>query len=283
MKKAFILVLLLPLLISASKKDFMKVPDSFAFIPMGSMEYNGKTISTDAFIMQKTEVSNKEYKEFLADLKANNEIEKLKIAQIDSTKWRQAGQYNEPYVEYYHKHPAYDNYPVVNVSKEAVKLYCEWLSKKWEKEYNQKVNFRLPTENEWVYAAKGGTNNKFPWEGNKMTNKKGMRMCNYKYIEQYNIRISNTGNIELLNENLCGDNQYSKTLVPVNSYFTNNYGLYNMSGNAAEMTAEENIIKGGSWNSTGYYMLIESVSEYTENDIPSPYVGFRVVYTYVLD
>jgi len=109
-----------------------------------------------------------------------------------------------------------------------------------------------------------------------------MQMCNYKYIEQYNIRISNTGNIELLNENLCGDNQYSKTLVPVNSYFTNNYGLYNMSGNAAEMTAEENIIKGGSWNSTGYYMLIESVSEYTENDIPSPYVGFRVVYTYVL-
>lgn len=280
MKRFYLLFILLTLILTSGKKDFYKIPKEFAFIPMGSMEYNGKTISTDAFIMQKTEVSNKEYKEFLADLKANDETEKLKIAQIDSTKWRKAGDYNEPYVEFYHKHPAYDNYPVVNVSREAVRLYCEWLSNKWEKEINQKVNFRLPTENEWVYAAKGGTNNKFPWKGNKMTNKKGMQMCNYKHIEQYNIRVSSTGKVELLNENLCGDNQYSKILTPVDSYFANNYDLYNMSGNAAEMTADDNIIKGGSWNSTGYYMLIESESEYTEKDIPSAYVGFRVVYTY---
>jgi len=52
-----------------------------------------------------------------------------------------------------------------------------------------------------------------------------------------------------------------------------------MSGNAAGMVAEKHEIKGGSWNSTGYYMMLDSESEYTEEDIPSPYVGFRVIYT----
>ncbi len=280
MKKTIILILLIPLFISASKEGSIKIPDEFAFIPMGSMEYNDQTISTDAFIMQKTEVSNKEYKEFIADLKSNNEIEKLKIAQVDSVKWRSAGNYNEPYVKFYHSHPAYDKYPVVNISKEAAQLYCEWLSEKWEKEYGQKVDFRLPTENEWVYAAKAGTNNKFPWEEDSLRDKKGQLKCNFKYIKQENIRKNpKTDNVEITNASLAENIEDYTIMTPVNSYWPNNYGLYCMSGNAAEMTSN-GTIKGGSWNSTGYYMQIESESEFSENDIPSPFVGFRVVYTY---
>lgn len=279
MKRLFILTFILPLLISAGKKDNFKIPKDFTFIPMGSMQYKGKTVSVDAFIMQKTEVSNKQYREFLNGLKKNHEIEKLKIAQIDSIKWRQAGEYMEPYVEFYHKHPAYDNYPVVNVSREAVQLYCEWLSEKWKKEYNQKVKFRLPTEYEWIYAAKGGTKNRFPWNVNALLDKKGNPKCNFKYVRQQDIRAnskSKSNTIELINN--MGKN---KIMTPVDSYQPNNYGLYNMSGNAAEMTSEKGVIKGGSWNSTGYYMQIESESEYTEKDAPSPFVGFRVVYDYL--
>ena len=130
MKKIIVLILVLPFIISAGKKDVFKVPDGFAFIPMGSMEYKEQNISVDAFIMQKTEVTNKQYREFLNHLKSNNEVEKIKIAQIDSVQWQIHGQYNTPYVEYYHAHPAYDNYPVVNISTEAARLYCDWLSEK---------------------------------------------------------------------------------------------------------------------------------------------------------
>src|SRR6056297_666795 len=279
MKKNFILLALLTLLLISGKKDFYKVPKDFAFIPMGTTTYNGKTISVDAFIMQKTEVTNKQYREFLNSLKNNKELEKLKIAQIDTVKWRQDGKYNEPYVNFYHKHPAYDNYPVVNITREAAELYCEWLSQKWEKENDQNVKFRLPTEYEWIYAAKAGTNNKFPWEENSLINKKGEPMCNYKHIEQYKIREYKDGKIKIFNEELAKEKSVKTILAPVDSYEANEFELYNMSGNAAEMVAEKNVIKGGSWNSTGYYMMIESESEYTEEDIPSPYVGFRVIYT----
>lgn len=282
MKRLFILTLILPLFISATKKDNFKIPKDFAFIPMGSMQYKGKTVSVDAFIMQKTEVTNKQYREFLNELKLNNENEKLKIAQIDSTKWRQAGKYNEPYVEYYHKHPAYDNYPVVNISYEAAQLYCEWLSKKYEKAYNQKINFRLPTEYEWIYAAKGGTKNRFPWNDNSLLDKKGNPRCNFKYINQQAIRANpKTKSTELLKQHSINNIDKNMIMTPVRSYSPNDYGLYNMSGNAAEMTSEKGDIKGGSWNSTGYYMQIESESEYSEKDVPSPFVGFRVVYNYV--
>jgi len=279
MKNNLILLALLTLLLSSGKKDFYKVPKDFAFIPMGTTTYNGNTISVDAFIMQKTEVTNKQYREFLNSLKKNKELKKLKIAQIDTVKWRQDGKYNEPYVNFYHKHPAYDNYPVVNITREAAELYCEWLSQKWKKENNQNIQFRLPTEYEWIYAAKAGTNKKFPWEENSLINKKGDPKCNYKHIEQHKIREYKDGKIKIFNDESAEEKTVKTILAPVDSYEANEFELYNMSGNAAEMVAEKNVIKGGSWNSTGYYMMIESESEYTEEDIPSPYVGFRVIYT----
>ena len=173
MKKLFILIFILPLLISAGKKGSFKIPKDFAFIPMGSMQIDDKVFSVDAFIMQKTEVTNLQYREFLNNLKANNEFEKLKIAKIDSSKWNIKKKHLQPYTNMYHWHPAYDNYPTVNISYEAALLYCEWLSEKYKKEHNVNINFRLPSENEWIYAAKGGSNNKYPWEGNYLRNKKG--------------------------------------------------------------------------------------------------------------
>ena len=292
MRKLFILIFILPLLISAGKKDSFKVPKDFAFIPTGSIQIANRTISVDAFIMQKNEVTNLQYRDFLNDLKANNKIEKLKIAQVDSLQWRDSNKYNEPYVEYYHSHPAYNSYPIVNISHEAALLYCEWLSEKYKKEHNVNIEFRLPTENEWIYAAKGGSNNKYPWEGNYLRNKKGKFQCNFNVIYQEDLKKnSTTKEIEIaqnnIDENDVSNSNYqnrsdgNSITVPANSYYPNEYGLYNMSGNAAEMTSEKGIIKGGSWNSTGYYMQIESESEYTQADIPSPFVGFRVIYTYL--
>lgn len=286
MKKLFLLVLVLPLLWAAKPKKFYKIPKEFAFIPMGTMDYKGESISLDAFVMQKTEVSNKDYRAFLNDLKEKGDMGKLSVAQIDSVKWRVPGMHNEPFVEYYHKHPAYDNYPVVNVSREAAELYCEWLSNVWEKEHGQKVIFRLPSEYEWAYAAKGGVSNIFPWDDPYVRNEKGEFRANFRVIYQSELKLDNgkvtIAGIDSAGEAIQGQQERATITAPVDSYWPNSYGLYNMAGNVAELTSD-GAIKGGSWLSTGYYLRIEAESEYSEDDVPSPFVGFRVMYTYLLD
>ena len=61
---------------------------------------------------------------------------------------------------------------------------------------------------------------------------------------------------------------------PAKSHHPNNYGLYNMSGNVAEMVYERGIAYGGSFLDTGYDIRIDSEKPY---DAPSPLIGFRVI------
>jgi len=81
-----------------------------------------------SFFMDETEVRNIDYREYL------NWISKVfvsypqvyKQALPDTLVWRQRLAYNEPYVEYYFRHPAYHNYPVVGVSWLQATDYCAW-------------------------------------------------------------------------------------------------------------------------------------------------------------
>ena len=57
------------------------------------------------------------------------------------------------------------NHPKVSISWNEAKAYCDWLSEKTGDVY------RLPTIQEWMFAAKGDTNNKYPW-GNKWNKNK---------------------------------------------------------------------------------------------------------------
>jgi len=66
--------------------------------------------------------------------------------------------------------------------------------------------------------------------------------------------------------------------VPVSAYFPNDYGLYNMAGNAAEMVAEDDRTIGGSWLDPAHLMRIGIVQE---RKLPHPSTGFRLVMEYV--
>lgn len=212
-----------------------------------------------------TEVSNKQYAYFLEALKADKELNTLQLAQIDSLQWRSKESYNEPYVSYYHKHVAYADYPVVNVSYDAAMAYCNWLTKLYNQDPDRKfkkVIFRLPTLTEWEQAAQAGNANAlYPWKETTLENKKGNVMANFKRGNG-----DATGAAAYLNEQ-------ADITAPVKSYWPNGFGLYNMAGNVAEMTASNTSIKGGSWKDNAELLKIKSTEKYDGK--PKASIGFR--------
>jgi formylglycine-generating enzyme required for sulfatase activity len=245
----------------------------FLFIP------DIDTILETYHFASKTEVTNAEYQTFLTE---NNQSE----FQIDHKNWNLYFPYE--YYEMYGQTAGYGNYPVVNISYQAALAYCSWLSNKYnalEKRKYKKVTFRLPSENEWESLAKGGRNYQFPWGGPYTRNSKGYYLANYCPLEdQFFYKADSTFDqkypsgyfYNYPNADFTISRGIDGSIIPtrVEAYFPNDYGLYNCSGNVAEMINEYGITKGGSWNSYDYLVRITSKEKYTE---PSPIIGFRVL------
>jgi len=88
-----------------------------------------RTVTVSSFYMDETEVTNSAYLEYLywVERVYNADYpEVLKKALPDTLVWRSKLAYNEPYVEYYLRHPAYRDYPVVGVNWLQANDYCAW-------------------------------------------------------------------------------------------------------------------------------------------------------------
>lgn len=233
-----------------------------------SIKDNYVEIKPNLFV-SKYETTNIEYKEFLKDLGQTCSKEEYKSVRPDSSLWRTAitNSFTEPYVDKYNNHPGFDNYPVVNVSKEAIEKYCKWITEKYNSCSNRaykKVEFRLPTEAEWMSFSSPYIGQRLPWNGT------------YPYIIKAKDQIVPLANIKI--------NDYTKDLFNysfdgaltvncVGKYGSNKLGIFDIVGNVAELT-KENKIKGGSWDNTideSYIDLFQSFA------VPDPRVGFRLV------
>jgi formylglycine-generating enzyme required for sulfatase activity len=199
---------------------------------------------------------------------------------------------NEGYMRYYFSNPAYNEYPVVGVTWEQANAFCAWrteyLLKGLGPEARYVQRYRLPTEAEWEYAARGVDGNEFPWENEDMKSDRGCYFANFKpdrgnYTKDGNLITSKVG-----------------------IYSSNTNGLFDMAGNVAEWTStiyteagveamndlnpqlsynaakedpyklKKKSVRGGSWKDPESYMRSAWRSWEYQNQ-PRSYIGFRCV------
>jgi gliding motility-associated lipoprotein GldK len=211
----------------------------------------------------------------------------------DTTVWIRdfSYSYNEPMHNDYFWHEAYSDYPVVGVSWKQARAFAQWRTlyknayqKSKDKQF---VNeFRLPSEAEWEYAARGGLQGAtFPWGGPYAKNDRGCFMANFKPLR--------------------GDYAADQALytVEADAYEPNDYNLYNMAGNVSEWVMssydpssyeysstinpnvndnenERKVVRGGSWKDVAYFLQVSS-RDYEYADPARSYIGFRVVQDYM--
>ncbi len=277
-------------LLFAQKPIFRKPADYWAEIPAGTLNRHGEKTEITSFYMQKTEVSNAQYLEFLHYLKQNGTPEEYALALPDTTVWKNALGFNEAYVIYYLRHPAYRHYPVVGITYEAAMLYCRWMEETinrnitlfFPKLKGNKVQMRLPTETDWMWAAQGGIGGAYPWGGPYIRNHKGEILCNVYIVGEECVTLNpQTGIPQLWTHCLYAgkapDNltRERNITAPVKSYWPNMYNLYNMSGNVAEMVMEKGRTKGGSWFTCGGDANIFAPDPFDGDTSPKSFVGFR--------
>lgn len=237
---------------------------------------NCVSIYENRVFMSVTEVSNISYREFLYYQKSHGEDVSTLLP--DTLVWKEKNVYNEPYVDYYFRHPAYNDYPVVGVNKVQAEAFCAWLSKiliencrRDPKSDIDSLVVRLPNQMEWIDAAKGvdkfhaeNEYNEYPWKGHslRMEDKKFQGQMRANFVRGKGDFMGVAG---ALNDN-------ADITAPVKSYWTNDLGLYNCAGNVAEMVADKSVAMGGSWRSSGYNIKVTSSIPF---EAPSSQVGFR--------
>ena len=252
----------------------------------------------------KTEYIKYYYSEFdlekAARKGANRKDYKIKVEPLpiypDTTVWIKDFNYsyNDPMHQDYFRHQAYGDYPVVGVKWDQAKAFCHWRTKKKNDYLRGKNNaaavpvFRLPTEAEWEYAARGGLQfATYPWGTGSTTSDRGCFLANFKPVR--------------------GDYAVDGALytVEAKSYNANDYGLYNMAGNVSEWTStayngasyylsstmnpnvedrknKRKIVRGGSWKDVAYFLEV-GTRDFEYADTARSFIGFRTVQDYIGD
>ena len=202
--------------------------------------------------------------------------------------------YNDPLLYSYFNSPSYSEYPVVGVTWEQAHAFCHWRTQLLRSQQSVVVNsYRLPTEAEWEYAARGGRKMAmYPWGDRYARDAEGCYLANFKpYRGSYH-------------------NDTGVSTMAVGQFEPNDFGLFDMAGNVAEWTAsaystssntnihdlnpefpyiarkedpntlKRKVIKGGSWKDISYYLQC-GVRSYEYQYEGRSYIGFRCVRSYM--
>lgn len=143
-----------------AEKDWVNLPEGTVLIDGGSFtmgqmsEYitaprnsERRTVTVNSFYMDKYEVTNdfwRHYETWVVKVFGDVKPELVDLVRPDTTVWREEMAYNDPLVEYYYRHKAYSNYPVVGITWEQAEKFCQW---------------RTDRENEFRMYSRGYINN----------------------------------------------------------------------------------------------------------------------------
>lgn len=250
--------LFLPLLGIVALTVSFTVQTKKTFIPPGTIQVN------DTLFADETEVSNFSWLEYIwwTENIYGTDSKEYKECLPDTTVWRDKLAYNEPFVNYYLRHIAYRDYPVVGISYEQAQSFCKWRTEQVKLFLVRKKDFshfnfeyRLPSKKEWEQLAASSSNVLF----NHGKDEKGKYLLNC---------------IDPLPNGDCLRKDNADVTAPVKSYEKNFLGFYNMLGNVAEMVQEKNVCKGGSWVNRPEECRVGKEQSYSK---PTAWLGFRCV------
>ncbi len=217
-----------------------------------------------AFELGKTEVTVGQFAEFVRDTAYRSDAEK-NIGEQGCRVWTETGWHWQAGLSW--KNPGFlqnENHPVVCVSQSDAVTYTQWLSQKTGK------NYRLPSEFEWEYAARGGKNSPRYWGNDPNT------ACSHANVADQSAK-ENLPNFTKKVIHLCTDN-YIYT-APVERYAANAYQLHDMLGNVWEWTTQEEFVaRGGGWLSSPQFARVTSRS-HNPFEMRNVAIGFRVART----
>jgi formylglycine-generating enzyme required for sulfatase activity len=223
--------------------------------PGGDANEAPRRVQVDPFRIMRKEVTNREFARFVAETGHVTDPERRGFGWVWDGRWHKVkgadwrrpkgleGDFSQ-----------LDDHPVVQVSHQDAAAFCHWLG------------LRLPSEEEWEYAARGGDGRRFPW-GDEAPRQDGRRLANFGAVK------------------CCAPDTwdgYGGT-APVGSYpdGASPFGLLDMAGNVWEWTSnifpgrpEYITLRGGGWGNNPYCLRV-SYRHGNPPDIGLDMVGLR--------
>jgi len=255
-------------------------PSEMALVPSGSflmgspdgsryaaVEKPQHSVYLEAFLIDKNEVTNRMFAEFLNAVKSQDGFDATRRSWIVIREDLAPDDKRElwpaeivPEKGRFLASKGFEQFPVISVSWHAAEAYCKWAGK------------RLPTEAEWEKAARGGLTEKdYPW-GNELPTE------------------------GIIFKRVWTNNFFPAPVEVIRNYFPNGYGIFDMAGNAAEWcsdwydpnyyrqspeknptgpsTGRSKVLRGGSWAGNADSVRVANRNFSLPNRLNSG-VGFR--------
>lgn len=264
----------------------------------------------DSLAIDKTEIANIHWLEYLYYLKVDSSDNDFKSAQLDSSAFPNYGSSPSKISNYLHS-PEFRYYPVTGVTYEQAVSYCKWRSAIVNNRLNEKsefpvqYNYRLPTEKEWEFSASGGLDLKtYPFgieeylirptllekskkyysqlkDTTSLTlkqfkiiyndSKKRKQEAVFNVVHKFPLGIKYGTNRPI---SIHEKSNITESASTIRQLKFNKFGTTDMVGNVSEMVAEKGIAKGGSW---AHDLQSSQINQRQYYKKPEAWLGFRCI------